>query len=65
MSEHVGRVAHMGVSENRGPQYSTLYRRILIISTPKLRHPNFGKVPYGVGDLMSRRRLSGGSARVP
>ena len=26
---------YMGVSENRGPQYSTLNKRILIIRTPK------------------------------
>ena len=28
----------MGVSENRGPQYSTLNSRILIIRTPKEVH---------------------------
>ena len=27
--------AHKGVSENRGPQYSTLNSRILILRTPK------------------------------
>ena len=26
---------HMGVSENRGPQYSTLNSRIIIIRAPK------------------------------
>ena len=28
-------ILEMGVSENRGPQYSTLNSRILIIRTPK------------------------------
>ena len=27
--------AHLGVSENRGPEYSTLNSRILLIKTPK------------------------------
>ena len=35
----------MGVSQNRGPQYSTLNSRILVIRTPKIRYPNFRKVP--------------------
>ena len=35
----------MVVSETRGPQYSTLNSRILIIRTPKLGTPNFRKLP--------------------
>ena len=33
--EGVGQEWHMGVSENREPQHSTLNSRILIIRTPK------------------------------
>ena len=39
---------HVGVSENRGPYYSTLNslnNRILIIRTPKTRYLNFRKPP--------------------
>ena len=36
----------MGVSENRGPQHSTLNSRILIIRTPKQGAPNFRKLPH-------------------
>ena len=36
---------HMGVSENRGPQYSTLSSRILVIRTPKQDNPYFQKPP--------------------
>ena len=36
----------MGVSENRGPQYSALNSRILIIRGPKIRSPYFRKLPY-------------------
>ena len=39
----------MGVSENRGPQYSTLNNRILIIRTPNKVPPNFRKLPYFMG----------------
>ena len=39
-------VLHMGVSEKRGPEYSTLNSRILIIRTPKQGTPNFRKLPY-------------------
>ena len=35
-------VSHMGVSKNRGSQYSTLNSRILIIRTPKKGIPIFG-----------------------
>ena len=35
-------VRYMGVSENRGPQYSTLNSRILIIRTPQRGTPIFG-----------------------
>ena len=35
----------MGVSENRGPQHSTVKRRILIIRTPKIRYPLFSESP--------------------
>ena len=35
---------HLGVSENRGPQYSTLNSRILIIRTPK-SVPLFSETP--------------------
>ena len=35
------KLGHVGVSENRGPQYSTLNSRILIIRTPKIRYPLF------------------------
>ena len=34
---------HLGVSENRGPQYSTLNSRILIIRIPKQSTLIFGK----------------------
>ena len=51
----------MGVSENRGPEYSTLNSRILIIRTPKEGTPNFRNSHfrvYGIleeaGDLVSR-----------
>ena len=37
--------AGMGVSKNRGPQYSTLISRILIVRTPKYSAPNFRKLP--------------------
>ena len=37
----------MGVSENRGPQYSTLNGRILVIRTPKTKVPLIlRKPPY-------------------
>ena len=36
----------MGVSENRGPKYSTLNSRILVIRTPKSSTPNFRKLSY-------------------
>ena len=36
---------HMGVSENRGPLYSTLNSRILILRTPTIRHPFFSETP--------------------
>ena len=35
----------MEVSENRGPQYSTLNSRILIIGTPKQGTPLFPETP--------------------
>ena len=36
----------MGVSENRGPNYSTLNSRILIFQDPKIRYPpNCRKLP--------------------
>ena len=41
------RMRYMGVSENRGPQYSTLNSRILIIRTPK-GTPNIRKLPYSL-----------------
>ena len=42
----------MGVSENRGPQYSALDSRMLIIGTPKYGNPlNFRKVPNGGGGV--------------
>ena len=31
--------SYLGVSENRGSEYSALNSRILIISTPKIRYP--------------------------
>ena len=34
-----------GVSENRGPEYSTLNSRILILRTPKIRYPLFSESP--------------------
>ena len=37
----------LGVSENRGSQYSTLNSRILVIRTPRKGTPNFRKLPYG------------------
>ena len=39
-------VVYMGVSENRGPLYSTLNSRTLIIGTPKQGTPNVWKLPY-------------------
>ena len=39
--------SYLGVSEDRGPSYSTLSSRILIIRNPKIRYPNFRKVPFG------------------
>ena len=54
-------VAHVGASENRGPQYSTLNSRILIIRTPKTGTPNFanshvvhGHVVHQIDDLSWR-----------
>ena len=47
-NSHMGQY-HMGVSENRGPWYSTLNSRILILRTPKLGTPNFRNLPYGFG----------------
>ena len=41
----VERLTHMGVSENRGPYYSTLNSRILAIRTPKIRYPLFSETP--------------------
>ena len=38
---------YMGVSENRGPEYSTLNSRTPIIRIPKQGTPNFRKLPYG------------------
>ena len=38
---------YMGVSENRGPQYSTLNSRILIIRTPNQVPLIFGKSHMG------------------
>ena len=35
----------MGVSENRGPEYSTLNSRTPIIRIPKQGTPNFRKLP--------------------
>ena len=40
---------NLGVSENRGPKYSTLNSRILIIRTPKQGTPNFRKLPLSEG----------------
>ena len=38
---------NMGVSEKRGPEYSTLNSRVLIIRTPKNEVPLiFRKLPY-------------------
>ena len=45
-----GRV--IGVSKNRGPLYSTLNSRILIIRTPNIR-PYFRKLPYRVWDFIN------------
>ena len=36
----------MGVSENSGPSYVTLNRRIFIIRTPKQGTPNPRQLPY-------------------
>ena len=37
---------YVGVSENRGPKYSTLNRRVLIIyKDPKIRYPEFSESP--------------------
>ena len=42
---------YMRVSEARGPKYSTLNSRILIIRTPKHGTPNFQKLPNEGGVL--------------
>ena len=46
-SESVGvaDTAHVGVSENGGPSYSTLFCRILVVRTPKYGTPYFRKLP--------------------
>ena len=42
----------MGVSENRGPCYSTLNSRILIKKGPKIRYPPyFPKLPNPIEEL--------------
>ena len=50
---------HMGVSENRGRECSTLNSRILIIiRTPKHGAPNFRKLPHaGLSDQPMSRLL--------
>ena len=48
----------MGVSENRGPKYSTLNSRILFVRTPKSSTPNFRKLPYDV-ECIATPRASG------
>ena len=49
-AKHTGKkdicTTHMGVSENRGPQYSTLNGRIPYYKVPKIRYPYFRKLPY-------------------
>ena len=35
----------LGVSENRGPEYGTLNRRLLIVMDPKFRCPLFSGPP--------------------
>ena len=46
-SESVGvaDTAHVGVSQNGGPSYSTLFCRILVVRTPKYGTPYFRKLP--------------------
>ena len=38
-------IATWGVSENRGPQYSTLNSRILMKKNPKVRYLSFSEIP--------------------
>ena len=48
LTAHVDTVLnlYMGLSNNRGPEYSNLNSRILIIRAPKYGTPNFRKLPY-------------------
>ena len=45
-----------GVSEKRGPEYSSLNSRILIVRTPKYGTPNFRNIPYYVGPSSADER---------
>ena len=55
---------HLGVSENRGPEYSTVNSRILIIRTPKYGTPNFRKLLLKLQTFNSRTDLQGPKSRV-
>ena len=48
---HGQSVLYLGVSENRGPEYSTLNSRMLIIRTPKQGTLIFGKSHLGTWTL--------------
>ena len=50
----------MGVSENKGPQYSTLNSRILIIRTPPMGYPQFSETPIEFDGSVSGPRPVGG-----
>ena len=44
--KHEIRLGILGVSENRGPKFTTLNSGILSIRTPKQGTPNFLQLPY-------------------
>ena len=54
----------MGVSENRGPEYSTSNSRILIIRTPKQNTLIFGKTHISKGSMYLSRLLQSCTAKV-
>ena len=44
----------MGVSENRGPQYSTLNSTDPYYKDPKIRYPYFSETPYWASTVWGR-----------
>ena len=59
----MARIENLGVSKNRGPQHSTLNTRILIIRTPKIRHPGFSETP--ISELRVSTALGSASEQDP